>query len=180
MIENSLHDVPRIRSAMGAGELRKASSAVSTSTWASLVNVNDLVHEVFPHISPSHPPGGTPASPGEVLPPLKEAFNDYGFWRPPPAIILDEPEPPHLDCEYLVPNAPGQPTAMRRDVWQDKTRMTGLLLCDVGCGGRQSGSCPAIPGLACLRCVLITEWFMNDNTEMATRSDMHTKLAPAV
>ena len=75
-----------------AGELRKASSAVSTSTWASLVNVNDLVHEMFPHVAPTRSPEGEAAPPGQVLPPLKDAFNDYGFWRSAPALIT-EPEP---------------------------------------------------------------------------------------
>ena len=75
-----------------AGELRKASSAVSTSTWASLVNVNDLVHEMFPHVAPTRSPEGRAAPPGQVLAPLKDAFNDYGFWRTAPALVM-EPEP---------------------------------------------------------------------------------------
>ena len=33
------------------GELRKASSAVTTSSWSTLVAVNALVHEMFPPVA---------------------------------------------------------------------------------------------------------------------------------
>ena len=66
-----------------AGELRKASSTVTTSTWGTLVGINGLVHEVFPPQLPAEQSQGVTQ---------REEFNDFSFWHVQPPIIVDSDE----------------------------------------------------------------------------------------
>lgn len=52
------------------GEIRKASLALPSSTWASLQAINQLVHEVFPPLDHIHALEDTQC----------EAFNDLNYW----------------------------------------------------------------------------------------------------
>ena len=64
------------------GELRRHSSTVMTSTWRSLVNVNQLVHSIFPPLTPPEQPE-TPAA--------REEYSDFNFWKTqPPPLVIDE------------------------------------------------------------------------------------------
>lgn len=68
---------------MNAGELRKASSTVTTSTWGTLVGINGLVHEVFPPLLPGEQSQGVTQ---------REEYNDFSFWHVQPPIIVDSDE----------------------------------------------------------------------------------------
>ncbi|KAK9789056.1 hypothetical protein WJX73_007244 [Symbiochloris irregularis] len=116
------------------GELRKASSAVATSTWSSLGSIAHLVDMMFPPIpqktlpnipapGPSVPPtpqdksaatpqgsaaaagnesrreasrgaspSGTRLSPALAVPPPREEFTDFQFWRVAPPLITETPD----------------------------------------------------------------------------------------
>lgn len=89
-----------------AGELRKASSAVATSTWSSLGSIAHLVDMMFPpilriarapkqqHSDAVSRDGSLPHSPkpGLTVGPPREEFTDLQFWRVTPALIADLPE----------------------------------------------------------------------------------------
>ncbi|KAK9812760.1 hypothetical protein WJX72_003248 [[Myrmecia] bisecta] len=70
------------------GELRKASSTVATSTWASLTGINSLVDEMFPALL-LEPSADTQQ---------REEYSDYNFWHVQPAMIIDDPEPAARDA----------------------------------------------------------------------------------
>ncbi|KAK9822450.1 hypothetical protein WJX81_001736 [Elliptochloris bilobata] len=74
------------------GELRKASSAVTTSSWSTLVAVNALVHEMFPPVAA--------VLPADTQTP-REEYNDYNFWHVAPPVIIDseDNEPPGPDAD---------------------------------------------------------------------------------
>ena len=72
-----------------AGELRKASSAVATSTWGSLTSVNTIVQAMFPPLQ-QEAPHATPE---------REEFNDYNYWHVTPPIIIDSEDDAFGDPE---------------------------------------------------------------------------------
>ncbi|KAK9844331.1 hypothetical protein WJX74_000895 [Apatococcus lobatus] len=65
------------------GELRKASSTVTTSTWGTLIGVNGLVHEMFPPLQPVEQAQSVTQ---------REEYNDFTFWHVQPPIIIDSDE----------------------------------------------------------------------------------------
>ncbi len=91
-----------------AGELRKASSTVVTSTWRSLTSINELVHAMFPPLKDPVAAVAAAAA-GNILagggggaalspePPEdfiddRDEFRDLNYWSVPPPLILDDPE----------------------------------------------------------------------------------------
>ena len=72
-----------------AGELRKASSAVATSTWGSLTSVNTIVQAMFPSLQQE--------SPHQT--PEREEYNDYNYWHVTPPIIIDSEDDAFGDPE---------------------------------------------------------------------------------
>ena len=68
-----------------AGELRKASSAMVTSTWNSLTRIVDLVNQIFPPYESAQPR----EAPASATTPQREEFSDYNFWHVAPPIIVD-------------------------------------------------------------------------------------------
>ena len=81
-----------------AGELRKASSAVVTSTWNSLTRIVDLINEIFPPYEAGCAAAERLRSSG--APPQREEFSDYNYWHVAPPIIVDSDDEafgdPHL------------------------------------------------------------------------------------
>lgn len=73
------------------GELRKASSAVATSTWGSLTSVNTLVQAMFPPLQ-EEAPNQTPE---------REEYNDYNYWHVMPPIIIDSEDDAFGDPEGM-------------------------------------------------------------------------------
>ncbi|KAL3140747.1 hypothetical protein ABBQ32_005301 [Trebouxia sp. C0010 RCD-2024] len=71
------------------GELRKASSAVATSTWGSLTSVNTIVQAMFPPLQ-QEAPHATPE---------REEYNDYNYWHVTPPIIIDSEDDAFGDPE---------------------------------------------------------------------------------
>ena len=72
-----------MRTFVVAGELRKASSTVTTSTWGTLLGVNGLVQEMFPPLLPIEQAQSVTQ---------REEFNDFTFWHVQPPIIIDSDE----------------------------------------------------------------------------------------
>jgi hypothetical protein len=79
---------------VSAGELRKASSAVATSTWGSLTSVNTLVQAMFPALQ-QEAPNQTPE---------REEYNDYNYWHVTPPIIIDSEDDAFGDPEGMQSN----------------------------------------------------------------------------
>lgn len=98
------------------GELRKACSAVRTSTWSTLSGLSRLVDSMFPAIA-QHRWGqaGAPLTPAlqptkggsvddasvkeqkkggmvDEDPPCREDFNDLHYWRVQPSIVIEDDE----------------------------------------------------------------------------------------
>lgn len=78
-----------MRLGVGVGELRKASSAVATSTWGSLTSVNTIVQAMFPPLQ-QEAPHATPE---------REEYNDYNYWHVTPPIIIDSEDDAFGDPE---------------------------------------------------------------------------------
>ena len=71
------------------GELRKASSAVATSTWGSLTSVNSIVQAMFPPLREAKRNSAME----------REEYNDYNYWHVTPPIIIDSEDDAFGDPE---------------------------------------------------------------------------------